>query len=108
ESKDGLPYDYDHIRVFTWNVHRHRYETAYRERNVAGVLPATLGNEDFGGKEGPLRTFTLRLKDQDGALHEQKYKFNPPIVRQVAVPGQEPVKMHHKPETRRAKRHHSR
>ncbi|HXB20080.1 MAG TPA: SH3 domain-containing protein [Candidatus Solibacter sp.] len=108
ESKDGLPYDYDHVRVFTWNVRRHRYETAYRERNIAGFLPVTLGKEDFGAREGTLRTFTLRLQDQSGTLHEQKYKFNPPIVRQVVAPGQEPLKMHHKPGPHRAKRRHSR
>jgi uncharacterized protein YgiM (DUF1202 family) len=108
ESKDGLPYDYDNIRVFTWNVRRHRYETAFREHNLAGLLPAKLGTEDFGGKEGTLRTFTLRLKDQDGNLHEQKYKFNPPIVRLVLGPGEQAVKARHRSESHRGKHRHSR
>ena len=107
ESKDGLPYDYDNIRVFTWNVRRHRYETAYREHHLVGLLPATLSTEDFG-KEGTLRTFTLRLKDQEGNLHEQKYKFNPPIVRLVLAPGEQAIKVHHKSESRRGKHRHSR
>ncbi|HEV2991541.1 MAG TPA: SH3 domain-containing protein [Candidatus Angelobacter sp.] len=100
ESKDGLPYDFDNIRVFTWNVRRHRYETAYREHNLAGFLPAKVGSEDFGGKEGTLRTFTLRLKDQDGNLHEQKYKFNPPIVRLVLSPGEQAAKVHRRTPSR--------
>jgi hypothetical protein len=108
ESKDGLPYDYDHVRVFTWNVRHHRYETAYRERDLAGFLPVTVGNEDFGGKEGALRTFILRVKDSAGTMHEQKYKFNPPIVRMVLAPGQQAVKVHHKSESRRTKGRHSR
>ena len=28
ENKDGLPYDYDQFRVFTWNARRHRYRRA--------------------------------------------------------------------------------
>jgi hypothetical protein len=88
EPKDGLPFDYNQVRVFTWNVRKHRYETAYRERNLEGVLPVTLGQQDFG-KEGNLRTFTLHLKDDDGKERQQVYKFNPPIVRKYYAEGQE-------------------
>lgn len=90
EPKDGMPYDFDQVRVFTWNVRKHRYETAYRERNLDGSLPVTLGRQTFE-KEGALRTFTLRLKDADGQLAEQTYRFNPPIVRKVYAPGQHPA-----------------
>jgi SH3-like domain-containing protein len=82
EAKDGLPSDYSQARVFTWNVRRHRYETAYRERNLNGVLPVTVSHEDFG-KEGDLPTFTLRVKDVAGNMVERKYKMNTPIVRRV-------------------------
>jgi len=82
EAKDGLPFDYNQVRVFTWNVRRHRYETAYRERNLNGALPVTISHEEFG-KEGDLPTFTLRIKDANGDLVERKYKMNTPIVRKV-------------------------
>jgi SH3-like domain-containing protein len=82
EPKDGLPFDYNQVRVFTWNVKRHRYETAYRERNINGVLPVTVSHEVFG-KEGDLPTFTLRVKDDSGNVSERKYKMNTPIVRRV-------------------------
>ncbi|HTR26298.1 MAG TPA: SH3 domain-containing protein [Terriglobales bacterium] len=90
EPKDGAPFDFNQIRVFTWNVKRHRYETAYRER-FEGMLPVTQGKEDFG-KEGVLPTFAVRVIGQDGQLIEQKYKLNTPIVRRVLAPGEEPVK----------------
>lgn len=82
EPKDGLPFDYNQARVFTWNVKRHRYETAYRERNLNGVLPVTVSHEVFGN-EGDLPTFTLRVKGAAGDLVERKYKMNTPIVRRV-------------------------
>jgi SH3-like domain-containing protein len=91
ESKDGMPFDFNQIRVFTWNVKRHRYETAYRERNFAGVLPITVSREDFG-KEGVLPVFVIRVKDDNGNLGEHKYKLNTPIVRRVLAPGEEPPK----------------
>jgi len=88
EPKDGMPYDYDQIRVFTWNVRKHRYETAYRERKLNGILPVTASHEDFG-KEGTLPTFALHVKDDGGALTERKYKMNTPIVRRVLAPGEQ-------------------
>jgi SH3-like domain-containing protein len=87
EPRDGLPFDYNQIRVFTWNVRRHRYETAYREHKLNGVLPVTISLESFG-KEGTLPTFLLRVKDDSGGIIERKYKLNTPIVRRVLAPGE--------------------
>lgn len=91
EPKDGMPSDFNQIRVFTWNVRKHRYETAYRERNLAGVFPVTLGQEAFD-KEGTLPTFAVRVQDQQGNVSERKYKLNTPIVRRVLAPGEKPQK----------------
>jgi hypothetical protein len=88
EPHDGLPYDYDQIRVFTWNVRKHRYETAYREHGLNGVLPVTVTNENFE-KEGTLPVFILRVKDDAGNVSERKYKLNTPIVRRVLAPGEQ-------------------
>jgi uncharacterized protein YgiM (DUF1202 family) len=85
ENKDGLPWDFNAIRVFSRNRARHRYETAYRERNLFGVLPVKTGTQEFE-KEGVLPYFVIRTKDDAGQIHEIKYKMNGPIVRRVLSP----------------------
>jgi len=87
DPHDGLPFDFDQVRVFTWNVRKHRYETAYREHGLSGVLPVTVTKEDFD-KEGTLPVFILRVTDDAGNVSERKYKLNTPIVRRVLAPGE--------------------
>jgi len=103
EPKDGLPFDFNQIRVFTWNVRRHRYETAYRER-MEGILPVAVAKEDFD-KEGTLPVFTMHVQDDNGNVGERKYKLNTPIVRRVLAPGEQAVRAApRKAEGRKSKR----
>lgn len=88
EPHDGLPYDYDQVRVFTWNVKRHRYETAYREHGLNGVLPVIVTNENIDN-EGTLPVFILHVKDDSGNISERKYKLNTPMVRRILAPGEQ-------------------
>ena len=88
EPKDGLPWDYNQIRIFTWGRIRHRYETAYRERNFEGYFPVRNGHQVFG-KEGDLPTFTIRKQTDDGQMVDLTYKLNGPIVRRVLTPEEE-------------------
>jgi SH3 domain-containing protein len=88
EPKDGLPWDYNQIRIFTWGRIRHRYETAYRERNLEGFFPVKTGHQMFG-KEGDLPTFTIRKETDDGQMLDITYKLNGPIVRRVLTPEEE-------------------
>jgi SH3-like domain-containing protein len=88
DPHDGLPYDFDQLRVFTWNTRKHRYETAYREHGLNGVLPVTVTHEYFD-KEGNLPVFIVRVKDDAGNVSERKYKLNTPIVRRVLAPGEQ-------------------
>jgi hypothetical protein len=85
EPKDGLPWDYNQIRVFTRNRAKHRYETAYRERDLEGYLPVKTGHATFD-KEGDLPTFTIRKKNDSGQIVDLTYKMNGPIVRRVLTP----------------------
>ena len=91
EPRDGLPFDYNQIRLFSWNAHKHRYETAYRQRNIFGMLPVSVGKEIFE-KLGEQPTFTIRVRDDNGGAAEQKYRLEGVIVKRVLAPGETPVK----------------
>jgi SH3-like domain-containing protein len=63
--KDGLPYDFDQVRVFTWNVKKHRYETAYRQRNVQGYLPVKVSQtKNAQGQSVPEFSITVATSDE--------------------------------------------
>lgn len=68
-----LPYDFDGMRVFIWNRRRHRYETAYRERNMVGVYPVSVNKAEPGSTN---RTFSLVVKDANGTLWKKVYAFD--------------------------------
>ena len=62
--KDGLPYDFDQVRVFTWNTKKHRYETAYRQRSLEGYLPVTVSQaKNAQGQSVP--EFSITVSDSD-------------------------------------------
>jgi uncharacterized protein YgiM (DUF1202 family) len=88
EPKGGLPYDFDQIRVFTWNQKKERYETAYRE-HLVGDLPIQVATQDFG-KDGHLPVFMLRAKEDDQPFQQRKYSLNGVMVRRVLAPGEAP------------------
>jgi hypothetical protein len=103
----GLPYDFDQVRVFTWNVKMHRYETAFREKNIEGYLPVAIRTAaDPYGKSAtaltPEPTFTYRVLAADAGLVvpnpvtgmvtpgrtiEKTYRLEGNLVRRVAPPG---------------------
>jgi SH3-like domain-containing protein len=72
--KAGLTYDFDQVRVFSWNLKKHRYETAYRDRNIEGYLPVTvkMAADPYGKSPTatmPAPTFTYKvLSDEAGPV----------------------------------------
>ena len=50
EHKNGMdPHlDFTGIRVFTWNMKKHRYETAYRTKGLRGIYPLEIGQSSTG------------------------------------------------------------
>lgn len=94
-SGTGHSYDFDSFRVFIWNMRRHRYETAYIQRNVQGHFPVTVRSVAMStgskGRVEPATTtypgFSLCLADDNGTRVLHNYAF---IVNVVRSAGQQP------------------
>jgi SH3-like domain-containing protein len=105
--KPGLTYDFDQLRVFTWNVKKHRYETGYRDKNIEGYLPieVKMAPDPYGKAPAaavPQPTFSYRVLAADagvvvpdpvtGAVVPGKtilktYRLEGNLVRRVLPPG---------------------
>jgi SH3-like domain-containing protein len=116
--KAGLTYDFDQLRVFTWNVKKHRYETGFRDRNIQGYLPVSvkMATDPYGkgpAATTPAPTFSYRVLADDagpvvpdpvtGAVVPGKtvvktYRLEGNLVRRVLQPGtQAPGEAHPAP-----------
>jgi SH3-like domain-containing protein len=127
--KAGLPFDFDQIRVFTWSLKHHRYETAFRIHPIQGFLPVHVGSEpDPKDPKGPEPTFSFQLSStpdlaidpSTGIAHPVaprtiNYAMRDTSVRRIG-PDMAPIPLMHEPgeknekakaaKTGRARRHH--
>ncbi len=102
--KQGLPYDFDQVRVFTWDTRRHRYGTAFRERDIVGFFPVKVVPGDPNSPNGPEPAFSFQVAEGDSVsldpqtgrpraaqLKTVAYRMEGNLVRQVLPPGAKPT-----------------
>ena len=93
----GMPYDFDEIRVFTWSVRRHRYETAYSVHHLEGFFPVKVSREKFGRRTDPVFSFRISKNPQvalnpetgrvdPGPTEMVKYRMEGAIARKIEGP----------------------
>lgn len=89
-STGAVDYEFDSFRVFVWSIKRHRYETAYIERNVKGYYPV----ETVSAPGEDEMSFSLVIEDKDGQLYKKTYGFTGYRVRMLSkVPYQRPASL---------------
>lgn len=108
----GLPYDFNQVRVYSWNLKRHRYETANRDRNILGYFPVKIGTDPGtpahdrlpGTGSAPTYIYTVlaagvpvpqadangRFLVTKGQLVTKTYRLEGNITRRVLPPGTQP------------------
>jgi hypothetical protein len=71
QSVKYAPFEYDGLRLFTYNAKKKRYETSYRERDLRGYFPTV--TKDVGGGRWEFQTI---VEGEGGKLVQRSYAFD--------------------------------
>jgi hypothetical protein len=77
---EAQPCDFTILRVYTWNAKKIRYETAFIENNLCGMMPVVVGKGAKGEPE-------FRFKTRDGGNEQRIYHLIQTVVRRENAPG---------------------
>lgn len=77
---EGQTCDFTTIRVYTWNLRRERYETAFIENDLCGQLPIQIGKSDKGEPE-------FRFHEIDAGGEQRVYRLMQTVVRRIREDG---------------------
>lgn len=74
-SDSTAPYDFDGLRVFIYSLRHHRYETAYKERDLQGYYPveAEMVQTQYNKKPITAHGFSLITVGSDGQLYKRTF-----------------------------------
>lgn len=78
---EGQPCDFVTARVYTWNLRKERYETAFIENNLCGQLPVIVGKSP---KDEP----EFRFRQMGSNKDERVYRLMQTVVRRIREPGE--------------------
>lgn len=88
KGPEGQPCDFTTSRVYTWNLRKERYETAFIENNLCGELPVRIGKSP---KDEP----EFRFRQKGSNQQERVYRLMQTVVRRIREDGETAKKSAH-------------
>ena len=87
---DSQPCDFTNIRVYTWNLKKTRYETAYIENNLCAQMPVRIGTGPRGEPEFRFRSRDVNPSAGNSQVannDERVYRLIQTVVRRIREDG---------------------